>query len=214
MLQKHYWLSRWLLLLILTGAVWFPARPVWADIAQIKPGIYMAGIPTDQFQFFAAPEGAGRQRSANWCWAACIQMVLNYKGLYITQEEIVTKVYGQLIDQPAGPQQIMQALNGWAPDRNGGYAAVVADPYNLGGPALVTDLANRYPLIVGLKGNPVGHAYVLTGVTYRVDPYNNPIFNSVVLRNPWPGSPSREELSWQEFMSRVMFTTRVHILRL
>ena len=206
--------GRWLLVLVLAWQVFGYQGLALAEIEQTGPGVYTAGIPTDQFQYFAAPEGNGRQRSANWCWAACIQMVLNYKGLYITQEAIVTKVYGQLIDQPAGADQIMQALNGWAPDSNGGYAAVVADPYNLGGPTLVTDLANRYPLIVGLKGNPVGHAYVLTAVTYGVDQYNNPVFRSVVLRNPWPDSPSREELPWAEFISRVMFAARVHVLRL
>lgn len=188
--------------------------PAYADVVQVSPGLYMAGIRTDEFQYFAAPEGYGRQRSANWCWAACIQMVLNYKGLYITQEEIVAKVYGRLVDQPAQAEQIVGALNGWAPDSSGGYAAVVADPYHISGLSLVHDLAGRYPLIIGLKGDPIGHAYVLTAVTYELDQNYQPVFRSVVLRNPWPGSPSREEMGWNEFMSRVMFATRIHMYRL
>lgn len=213
-MNKQRRVARWLLAIFWAGQIWVSPHMASTEIVHLGQGLYMAGIPTDQFQYFSAPESNGRQRSANWCWAACIQMVLNYKGLYITQEDIVAKVYGRLIDQPAQPEQIMQALNGWVPDLNMGYAAVVADSYNLSGQALITDLANRYPLIIGLKGNPVGHAYVLTAVTYEVDQYNQPIFRSVILRNPFPNSPSREEMPWDEFKSRVMFATRVHIFRL
>jgi len=199
--------------MILTCQICFLPYPAFAEIAQIRPGLYTVGIPSDQFQYFAAPETTGRQRSANWCWAASIQMVLNYHGLYVTQEEIVTRIYGQLVDQPGQPEQILQALSGWAPDTRGRYSTIIAEPYSISGPSLVTDLVYRWPLIVGLKGESIGHAYVLTAVTYEVDRFNNPIFKSVVLRNPWPNSPSREEMSWDDFMSRVMFATRVHVVR-
>lgn len=204
----------WLLVISLLLPLGTMPAVARAEVIQNGPNLYTAGILTDQFQYFAAPEGQGRQRSANWCWAACIQMVLNYKGLYISQENIVAKVYGQLIDQPANAEQIVGALNGWAPAAGGSFAAVVADPYNISGPALVNDLANRYPLIIGLKGDPIGHAYVLTAVTYELDNQYQPVFRSAILRNPWPQSPSREEMSWNEFMSRIMFATRIHILRL
>ena len=213
-MKKCNWIYRYLLISLLAFMLLFSPSAVFAEMAEIAPGIYMAGIPTDQFQYFAAPEGYGRQRSANWCWAASIQMVLNYHGLYVTQEAIVAKVYGQLVDQPAQPEQIIQALNGWAPDVRGRYSAVMADPYSISGPTLVYDLTYRWPLIVGLRGDPIGHAYVLTAITYRVDARNNPIIQTVVLRNPWPSSPSREEMTWNEFSSRVMFATRVHVARL
>jgi hypothetical protein len=35
-----------------------------------------------------------------------------------------------------------------------------------------------------------------------------------VLRDPWPGNPSRVEMSWQEFQSRVLFLARVYVNRL
>ena len=213
-LKKRSWILRGLVGAFLGCWLFISPQIIFAEMAQISPGLYMAGIPTDQFQYFAAPEGFGRQRSANWCWAASIQMVLNYHGLYVSQEAIVTKVYGQLVDQPAEAPQILQALNGWAPDVRGRYSGVIADPYSITGPSLVYDLTYRWPLIVGLRGDPVGHAYVLTAITYQVDPWNNPIIQTVVLRNPWPDSPSREEMSWNEFSSRVMFATRVHVTRL
>ena len=212
-MNKRIGSSRLIIAIILACQIWFLPQTTFAEMTQIGPGRYVAGIPSGQFQYFAAPEGYGRQRSANWCWAACIQMVLNYHGLYVTQEEIVTRIYGQLVDQPGQPEQILQALSGWAPDLRGRYSAIIADTYSITGPSLVSDLAYRWPLIVGLRGDPVGHAYVLTAVTYEVDAWNNPIFKSVVLRNPWPDSPSREEMRWEEFISRVTFATRVHVVR-
>lgn len=199
--------------IILFFQVWFLPQAVFAETVRVGPGLYMAGIPSEQFQYFAAPESAGRQRAANWCWAASIQMVLNYHGIYVTQEQIVSRVFGKLVDQPGQPEQILQALSGWAPNVRGGYSAIVAEPYSITASTLVNDLAYRCPLIVGLKGQPVGHAYVLTAVTYGLDARNNPIFKSVVLRDPWPNRPSREEMSWDEFMSRVAFATRVHVVR-
>lgn len=212
-MNKRMRSSRLLLAVILVCQFWFLPQAAFADITQIGPGLYAAGIPSEQFRYFAAPDGFGRQRSANWCWAACIQMVLNYHGLYVSQEEIVTRIYGQLVDQPGRPEQILQALSGWAPDTRGRYSTILAETYSITGPSLVNDLIHRWPLIVGLRGENVGHAYVLTAATYEVDSSNNPIFRSVVLRNPWPDSPSREEMSWEEFISRVTFATRVHVVR-
>jgi len=211
-MNKLSWAYRLLIAIFLVCQVVLSPH-AFAETAHLGPGFDMAGVPTNQFQYFASPEDYGRQRADNWCWAACIQMVLNYHGIYVTQEEIVTRIYGKAVDQPGQPEQILQALSGWAPDTRGRYSTIVADPYLINGSSLVSDLTYRWPLIVGLRGNPVGHACVLTAVTYKVDMHNRPIIKSVVLRNPWPGSPSREEMSWKEFMSRVTFATRVHVVR-
>lgn len=189
--------------------------PVSAEIQQVGPNLFVAGVPSDQFEFFAAPSLAGRQRQSNWCWAASIQMVLNYHGLFVAQEQIVQRIYGAQVDYPAQPAQILAALSGWAPDVRGRYSAIYASPYTLSGSQLVQDLAYRWPIIVGLQ-NPGGggHAVVLTAVYYSVDQWNNPWFQSVVIRDPWPGSPSRQEMSWAEFQQRVMFMAHVRVQRL
>lgn len=187
-----------------------------AEMQQIQPNLFVAGIPSGQFEYFASPNISGRQRQANWCWAASVQMVLNYHGLYVSQEQVVQRIYGQQIDRPAGPQEILAALSGWAPDNRGRSSSIHANPYTYSGSQIVRDLANRWPLIVGLR-NPrggIGHAVVVTAVYYSVDPYNNPIFQAVVIRDPWPGSPSRQEMSWSEFQSRLMFMTHVYVNRL
>jgi hypothetical protein len=187
-----------------------------AEIQQLQPNLYVAGILSNQFEYYASANQNGRQRQANWCWAASIQMVLNYHGLYVAQEQIVQRIYGGQVDQPGTPNQILYALSGWAPDTRGRYSSIYANPYTYSGSQIVQDLANRWPLIVGLK-NPdggVGHAVVVTAVYYSIDQFNNPIFHGVVIRDPWPGNLSRQELSWNEFQSRVMFMTHIYVNRL
>ena len=182
------------------------------SIVRIGPNLYEAGIPSAEFEFFAAPRIQGRQRQQNWCWAAAIQMVLNYHGLRVTQEQVVARVFGGVIDKPGLPEDIMTALSGRAFDVHGYRRKISASPVIHKGSEIVWDLAYRWPLIVGLKGVPVSHAYVLTGVKYSANPLTNePMFHSVLLRDPWPGKRSRQEIRWDVFRSRLIFITKVRV---
>ena len=134
------------------------------SIQQLGLNYFVAGIPSAEFEYFAATDVAGRQRQANWCWAATVQMVLNYHGLFVSQEQIVHRIYGDLVDRPAGPNEILEALSGWAPDARGRFSSIYATPYIVRGSDIVRDLASRWPIVVGLRGEPIGHAYVLTAV--------------------------------------------------
>ena len=181
---------------------------------QVGPNLYQTGIPSGEFEYFAAADVGGRQRQANWCWAAAIQMVLNYHGLYVTQEQVVLHIFGSLADRPAASPEILRALSGWAPDTRGRFSSIHATPVVNHTAEIVQDLSLRWPLIVGLHQEPIGHAYVLTAVTYSVDPTTLwPIIHSVVLRDPWPYASSRVQLSWTEFSSRLIFVARVHVSR-
>ncbi len=191
-----------------------PAQPVGADIYNLGPGLWAAAVPSDEFDFFAAPRFEGRQHQQNWCWAACVQMTLNYHGLRVTQEEVVQRVFGRQVDAPGSPEMILTALSGWAPDQRGRFSAIHASPYVMRGSDIVRDLAHRWPLIVGLSERRGGHAYVLTAVEYSVDPRNNePIFHGVVLRDPWPGRRSRVKLDWATFERKLTFMARVSVTR-
>ena len=196
-------------LLLLAACVWATTiAAARADVIEPSPGYYVAGIKTENFQFIAAQ---GTQHKTNWCWAACIQMVLQYHGLRVTQEQIVQKVYGGLPDRPAGPQEIMYALNGWAPDAQGRARRVMATSYGVNLATLITDLTAGRPLIVGLQGYPGNHAFVLTALGYSRDEMGNVYPQGVVLRDPWPGNQSRQEWPWQMFASRVYFVARVQV---
>jgi hypothetical protein len=189
------------------------ARTQQPSIQQVSPGVFAAGIPTNEFEFFAAPSTDGHQRQSNWCWAACVQMVLNYRGIPVTQEQVVQRVFGGAVPNlPGQPSQILQALSGWAFTRNGQRVMISSSPVVFNGSDIVRDLAERWPIIVGVRmaGN-AQHALVLTAVTYQVDMYNRPIFLTAVLRDPWPFSQSRIEVPWADFQQNCTFIARVRI---
>ncbi|GEM_PF-360638 len=196
-----------IIVILLTGTV------LAQDIRQLSPGLYVAGIPSEEFVYKAAPESAGKQRMTNWCWAASIQMILNFHGVEATQEEIVTRMFGTTIDRPASADVILASLSGWAVSAKGKPVIISASPIVFKGSDIVADLAYHQPLVVGLKTpQGIGHACVLTAISYYVNQYNNePIFNAVVIRDPWPGKSSRNEMSWSEFSNRLMFIARVRV---
>lgn len=193
---------------------------VGQSCVQHDQNYYTCGIPTEEFEFMRASSvNAGSQVQSNWCWAACIQMLLNYHGLYVNQADVVTKIYGSpYVNLPANEYQILQALNGWIPDSKGKYSVV----YAYGGYTTVEETVNalsgKWPLIVGLM-DPMtgsGHAYVLTAITYynQYDYFGNitgVIPEKVVLRDPWPGNPSRQEWNWYEFQNRCMMAVKVWV---
>jgi hypothetical protein len=184
------------------------------NITQIGPGLYQVGIKTSELQYFVAPETNGRQRQSNWCWAACIQMVLNYHGIYVTQEQIVTRVFGKLINSRANLNHILAGLQGWALQNNKNPVVVTAYKVNKWSD-LVKDLAYRKPMIVVLRNTSQGsHAYVLTAATYYVDSRNEPIFRTLVLRDPWPRNQSRLELGSRDFFNRLDYIIRVGVNRM
>lgn len=165
-------------------------------------GLYWAAIKTSYFKAYVA-----RQRSENWCWAACTQMVLNYQGVNVSQEQIVERVFGARVDRPGSAQNIVQGASGWYVD--GSSIAAKAD-YSFIPQKMIDDLINKYPLVIGLSmpGQNVGHAYVLTGISFLKQ--GDAIFpQSVILRDPWPDNQSRLVLSWSDFSSRAH--TIVHI---
>ena len=191
---------------------------------QVQPNVnyFSCGVRTNEFDYMRATSvNEGSQVQSNWCWAACVQMVLNYHGLYVSQMDVVTKIYGSpYVDQPANEQQILAALSGWAPDTRGRYSGINAYGGYTSLQEIINGLSGKWPLIVGMS-NPnggVGHAYVMTAIYYsnQYDNYGNIIGvvpDKVVLRDPWPGNQSRQEFSWNEFQSRCFMAVKIWVTR-
>jgi hypothetical protein len=138
---------------------------------QLAPNYFEVGIPDFEFQRSAAPHTAGKQRRQYWCWAACIQMILNYHGLYVTQEQLVQYVFGAQVDLLGTNEAILRALSGWAPDVRRRTSTVFASTQQIGPQSIVNDLDKRRPLLVALKDPAypaIGHAYVLTAAYYKL----------------------------------------------
>ena len=53
------------------------------------------------------------QRKENWCWAACVQMILLYNGQYVSQSGLTTRVFGDSFNRTASGNQIEATFDGW-----------------------------------------------------------------------------------------------------
>lgn len=145
-----------------------------------------------------------QQRCQNWCWAACIEAIFSWYRVPVAQEVIVEKIYGSAqVCEPAVGPQIANAISGsWVSAYGQPFRAqanVLAD-LSMGyarPDALLRVhqyLASDRPLINGA----VGHATVLTAMSYAEDSYGRTQLNSITVRDPWPGSPNRRYLTPQE----------------
>jgi hypothetical protein len=183
--------------------------------SSVSSGFFKVGIATEALDAFADPVHHGRQRRNQWCWAACSQMILNFHGIHTIQEQVVLKTFGHLINLPGTDQNIAAALTGWpVQSRRDGKMAL---SYAEGIPVDFWPILQHFqtwnsPLILALNnpGQPVGHAVLLTAITYNYDPATGLLSpQTVVIRDPWPNHPSRQELPWLEFRVRARMLLRM-----
>ena len=171
------------------------------NVRKLDHNYYLAGLPAKKIEYYAVKD---RQKQENWCWAACIQTVLNYHGLNVSQEQIVDRSYGRLVDAPGGPYEMMRSLNGVI-QTGDDYKLVTAEFNSTNANEIRDHMANDEPMIVGLKqpGSRIGHAFVLSGIYYQQDRRGNVYPDKVVLRDPWPNAASRKEMMWADFVRSV-----------
>lgn len=143
-----------------------------------------------------------RQYKDNWCWAACVQMVLDYYGLDVSQASIVEQAYGDDYDFTANKNDIINALNGW---RVNGYIVRASYERYKNAKTLIDAVASGKPLIIGLNESytSTGHAYVLTHVFFTNDYNGNMTPIRVVVLNPANRGDLEESLEWSEFYKRI-----------
>jgi len=206
MLSKKKYCLLSILLLICTCSV---AQTLGA----VKERFSYVGVPKNSFREIAT---FGKQHNMNWCWAACIQMVLNFYKIPIVQEQVVKRTLGKLVDKPANPDIMFKALNGWEVDVYGNNVLVNSNFYSTSVKEITAFLVTQKPLIVGLKQQEtnIGHAYVLIGMHYEKF-YGNEgetiVPHSVLLVDPWPGNTNVLDMSWSDFTERLIVTYKVWV---
>lgn len=126
------------------------------------------------------------QRKENWCWAACIQMILRYNGQYVSQSDIAARVFGDIINRTASGNQIESAFNGWC-----GYS--VHSYQSKKSRYLIEEISSGHPLIIGIGE----HAYLLTHIYYKKT--SNGLLHpfKVILINPSLGK--EVVVDWDKF---------------
>jgi hypothetical protein len=79
----------------------------------------------------------------------------------------------------------------------------------------VYDVANNWPVLVGLRGvdGGPGHVYVLKGVRYSIAANGVMVFHRVELYDPWPGVET-EEMTGEQFRQRLSFAIRMRVRHL
>ncbi len=145
------------------------------------------GVSSSKMNYYASS-----QKNSQWCWAASIQMVLNYYGVKISQEQIVARTYGtdpygRLPNWAGSFEAITANLNNWGVDNSGREYKVRAS-LNWGAPTpavLLRELSKKRPVIVGYRGPQGGHAVVITAASSTKSPYG-PIIQTITVRDPMP----------------------------
>lgn len=88
------------------------------------------------------------QEKENWCWAACVQMILRYNGQYVSQCDIAARVLGDSFNRTASGNQIESAFDGWL-----GYS--VHSYQSKKSRYFIDEISSGHPLIIGIGGTRI-----------------------------------------------------------
>lgn len=146
------------------------------------------------------------QHASEWCWAACIEAVFSYYGHPVAQERIVDEAYGDIVNMPGSPSQILQALNRTWTDEDADDFTARGTIVGVNPITAAQDLAADRPLIIGT----LGHAMVLTALTYVRNAYGAGQVLAAEVRDPWPYNPRHRVLSPPEWYS-ISFAARIRV---
>lgn len=161
------------------------------------------------------PYFTSEQECKNWCWAACVQAVFKYHRRNVSQKRIVNRVYSDTGCYPANGPQIVSAINGRWQDENGSSFHAYGEPlldlqYGIQNPnaaaQVAMELANGNPLINGA----VGHATMITAMSYYRDTNGNGQPNKITVRHPWPYSKNKRFLTAREAQG-TFFIARIRV---
>lgn len=167
-----------------------------------------AGLQIAQFR-------TAEQQCANWCWAACVQTIFLLNGYHVDQRSIVGRLYPSLDCLTATGYEIATVTSGsWTDIRGHRFHARVNPLLDLSmgiansnaSSQVASELAAGRPLINGA----LGHATVLTAMTYLRDQFGRGQPQEIVVRDPWPFRQNRRFLTAQEAQT-TFFIAAVHI---
>lgn len=177
-----------------------------AEIVCSRPQRYGAGLVRQcSVGIRIGPSLTAQQRCDQWCWAACIEAAFALRGYRVAQERIVETLYGdRFVCAPAVGVNIANTIaRPWTDDRGRrfrGLVRVVTDvQFGVRNPnalRIAADFLQRgVPLITGA----LGHATLMTAMSYVEDNFGRRQLQEIILRDPWPGRRNRRRMTPREF---------------
>lgn len=161
-------------------SILFPLLLVSSAFSQSETTV---GIPTESFDYVVS-----MQQAPEWCWAASTQMILKWFGVEVSQEDVVRRIKGRLVDQSASARDITAALNGVK--KSSLYGDQVIHTVSVAGPphplVIIKQLSQNMPMLLTFYNGPrSGHVVVLTAARYYSTP-QGPHISSFIVRDPYP----------------------------
>ena len=152
------------------------------------------------------PYTFGKQRESQWCWATCLQMALNFYGVNETQESIVEKVYGTLINLGGSRTDIDIGVSGSQLTLSQHSAFMVRTlDLEFKERNIIDSLRNAHPIVLGMKNeNPdvTGHDYLIVGANMRYRSDAELEILSLKVINPSRNAKSIEFIPWADATAR------------
>lgn len=145
------------------------------------------------------------QRCDLWCWAACIEAAFATGGFFVAQERVVERLFGDvtLCATAFGPEIVAAASGSWTDDfgaRFQGRARVLADlDFGVANPMALQEASRYLRAGVPLISGALGHATLMTGMSWIETASGAQRLTSIELRDPWPGRPARRLMTREEF---------------
>ncbi len=157
---------------------------VLVTVSAVAQKTMTVGIPTAEFNFASAA-----QMRTEWCWAASIQMILNWYNVPVRQADVVDRIYGRTIDAAASEDAITKALTGTAYDRTQRKVHLSAHRYRGVPPSnwLLDELGRQHPVLVTFRSSKTMlHAVVLTSAEYETQRDGRVHITALTFRDPSP----------------------------
>lgn len=180
--------------------------PIYTDSCFSEESVYI-GVSKKEFNRSAFVRKKGFQKQSNWCWAACTQMILNYNGTDVEQEELVMMLYDSLLNQKASFLDLYNIFGGnqfLSFSQNPMIVSIFEDT-TISPLKLKEELSNKWIPLIGLNylndTMSRGHMYLAIGVTYQID-CGRYIPKKLLLFDPMPRRKQYIEISWEDFLLR------------
>ncbi len=170
--------------------------------SQKKDSIYHAGLNSNELFLKAMPKHRITQKSSNLCWAACVQLVLQYQGIKINQKKIVNQVLGVYQNLTVRTSFLVEKINNWHITISKKTFLIAATSKKLNKKNIIQHLLKNNLIILGMGDKTNGHMYVLYGVDYKIIDNNNFVIEKIYTYNPLPRDKFLNSFSWSEITNK------------